>query len=73
MLTDLVFDVQSYGGTKSILLSTRTVMGGKNPFLGIAYLVVGSLCMVLGVLFTVAHLIKPRYTLYILAHRVISF
>lgn len=36
-------------------------MGGKNNFLGIAYIVVGGLCIVLGVFFTVAHLIKPRY------------
>lgn len=61
VLTRLVFDVKSYGGTKNLLISTRTVMGGKNNFLGIAYIVVGGLCIVLGVLFTVAHLIKPRY------------
>ena len=36
-------------------------MGGKNPFLGIAYVVVGGLCIVLGFLFTATHLIKPRY------------
>ncbi len=35
-------------------------MGGKNPFLGIAYVVVGGLCIVLGAIFTVTHLIRPR-------------
>lgn len=54
------FDVTVFGGTKSILISTRTVMGGKNPFLGIAYLVVGGICIVLGAIFTATHIIKPR-------------
>ena len=49
-----------YDGTKSILLSTRTIMGGRNPFLGIAYVVVGGICIILGALFTATHLIKPR-------------
>ena len=57
----LDFPVDVYGGTKSLVISTRTVMGGKNPFLGIAYVAVGGICVVLGTLFTVAHLIKPRY------------
>ncbi|KAF3290008.1 hypothetical protein TWF970_003740 [Orbilia oligospora] len=55
------FPVTLYGGTKSIVLSTRTVMGGKNPFLGIAYIVVGGLCVLLGVIFTARHLFKPRF------------
>ncbi|KAF2734174.1 CDC50 family protein-like protein [Polyplosphaeria fusca] len=54
------FPVDKYGGTKSILISTRTVMGGRNPFLGIAYVVVGGLCILLGALFTATHLVKPR-------------
>ncbi|KAH9845250.1 LEM3 (ligand-effect modulator 3) family / CDC50 family [Teratosphaeria destructans] len=54
------FPVTEYDGTKSILISTRTVMGGKNPFLGIAYVVVGGLCILLGALFTVTQLVKPR-------------
>ncbi|KAJ6096771.1 Meiotically protein [Penicillium sp. IBT 16267x] len=54
------FPVTEYDGTKSILLSTRTVMGGKNPFMGIAYVVVGGVCVLIGALFTVAHLVRPR-------------
>ncbi|BFZ53182.1 alkylphosphocholine resistance protein lem3 [Savitreella phatthalungensis] len=54
------FPVDSFGGTKSLIISTRTVIGGKNPFLGIAYIVTGSLCILLGLLFTARHLIKPR-------------
>lgn len=55
------FPAHIYKGTKSIVISTRTVMGGRNPFLGIAYVVVGGLCIVLGAIFTVTHLLKPRY------------
>lgn len=54
-----------FGGTKSLVISTRTVMGGKNPFLGIAYVVVGGICVLLGALFTATHLIKPRYVPFI--------
>lgn len=57
----LDFPATVYGGTKSIIISTRTVMGGKNPFLGIAYVVVSGICILLGALFTVTHLIKPRF------------
>ncbi|KAI5358118.1 putative CDC50/LEM3 family protein [Septoria linicola] len=60
MIINDYFPVTLYDGTKSILLSTRTIMGGRNPFLGIAYIVVGGLCIVLGGLFTVTQLIRPR-------------
>ena len=45
------------------MLSTRTVIGGQNNFLGIAYLVVAGLCILLGAIFTARHLIKPRFPL----------
>lgn len=54
------FPVTEYGGEKWILLSTRTAVGGKNPFMGIAYVVVGGTCVLLGTLFTIAHLVRPR-------------
>lgn len=54
------FPVTEYGGEKWILISTRTAIGGKNPFMGIAYVVVGGTCVLLGALFTIAHLIRPR-------------
>ncbi|KAL0942517.1 lem3 cdc50 family protein [Colletotrichum truncatum] len=54
------FNTTEYRGTKSIVLSTRTIMGGRNPFLGIAYIVVGGICILLGALFTITHLIRPR-------------
>jgi hypothetical protein len=55
------FPVREYSGTKSIVISTTNVMGGRNIYLGVAYVVVGGLCMLLGTLFTARHLIKPRY------------
>ncbi|KAK7419904.1 alkylphosphocholine resistance protein lem3 [Neonectria punicea] len=60
VIVDDYFPADKYEGTKSIILTTRTVMGGRNPFLGIAYVVVGGVCILLGTLFTVTHLVRPR-------------
>ncbi|KAJ3134243.1 hypothetical protein HK100_003718 [Physocladia obscura] len=54
------FDVNTFGGTKSIVISTVSILGGKNPFLGIAYIVVGVVCWIFGLLFLARHMIKPR-------------
>ncbi|KAJ3225190.1 hypothetical protein HK099_007202 [Clydaea vesicula] len=54
------FDVQKFGGTKSVVISTISFLGGKNPFLGIAYMTVGALCIILGIVFLIRHMIKPR-------------
>ncbi|KAF4509514.1 hypothetical protein G6O67_003683 [Ophiocordyceps sinensis] len=60
IVVDDHFPTLEYRGTKSILITTRTVMGGRNPFLGIAYIAVGGVCILLGAIFTVTHLVKPR-------------
>lgn len=54
------FPVLKYDGSKSLVLSTRTVLGGRNPFLGIAYLVIAGITFTLGMAFWLKHMIKPR-------------
>lgn len=53
-----VYDVKSFEGKKSFVLSTTNALGGKNYFLAICYIVVGSLCIVFAVIFLVAFLKK---------------
>ncbi|OBZ88965.1 Meiotically up-regulated gene 89 protein [Choanephora cucurbitarum] len=57
---DMNFNTRQYGGEKWLVLSTTTGMGGRNPYLGIAYMAIGALCIFLGLLFTIRHCIKPR-------------
>ncbi len=54
------FDVSEFNGKKSLVLSQTSWMGGKNPFLGIAYIVVGAISLILGVVFLAVHLKFPR-------------
>ncbi|GAA5943203.1 CDC50/LEM3 family protein [Sporobolomyces koalae] len=54
------YPVAPFHGTKSIVFSTVSFIGGKNPFLGIAYLAVGGACILFGLVLTVRHLIRPR-------------
>lgn len=44
-----------------IVISTRSVIGGRNPFLGTAYISTGAVSIVVGMLFTIGHLIRPRF------------
>ncbi|OMP00849.1 hypothetical protein CCACVL1_03281 [Corchorus capsularis] len=54
------YNTYSFGGRKELVLSTTSWIGGKNDFLGIAYITVGGLCLFFAVTFILLYVIKPR-------------
>jgi LEM3 (ligand-effect modulator 3) family / CDC50 family len=54
------YDVNGFDGNKSFVLSTTNALGGKNYFLAVCYIVVGSLCLIFAVIFLVAFLKKKN-------------
>ncbi|GER33855.1 LEM3 (ligand-effect modulator 3) family protein /CDC50 family protein [Striga asiatica] len=54
------YNTYSFNGKKKLVLSTTSWLGGKNDFVGIAYLTVGGLCFFLALVFMLIYLIKPR-------------
>jgi len=60
VLINSTFEVKSFGGSKAMVLSTANWLGGKNDFLGIAYLVVGAICLLLALAFGLKHRFSPR-------------
>lgn len=58
----LHFPVLPYNGHKYIYISTRSVIGGKNPFLGVSWIVAGGICMALSLAFVVINVVRPRKT-----------
>ncbi|KAA0711210.1 Cell cycle control protein 50B [Triplophysa tibetana] len=49
------YPVLNFDGRKMVVFSNVSWMGGKNDFLGIAYLVVGSLCVVMSVVMLIVY------------------
>jgi len=54
------YPVDQFGGQKYVVLSTMSWLGGKNPFLGYAYIAIGALCILLAGVFGIKHRISGR-------------
>jgi hypothetical protein len=67
IIIGLNFPVLPYKGSKAIVISTVSWIGGKNPFLGWAYVATAGLFVILAVAGTARHLIKPRYVKWLLS------
>jgi hypothetical protein len=49
------YPVTAFNGTKQFVLATTSLFGGKNPFLGYAYVVVGALFLITGIVLVLIH------------------
>ena len=54
------FNVSKFDGEKIFVLSTVNGFGGKNKFLGISYIVVGSISLILAVVFLIGYKIHQN-------------
>jgi hypothetical protein len=58
LMIDNQYQVSPFQGTKSFVLSTTNALGGKNYFLAVCYITVGTLCMLFAFVFCVAYMRK---------------
>lgn len=54
------YNTYSFGGKKKLVISTSSWLGGRNDFLGVAYIFVGSSAIILSLVFLLLHLKNPR-------------
>lgn len=60
MVAAIDYPVRMFDGTKSIVISTVSWIGGKQPFLGWSYVAVSAICVFLAVAGTIKHMVRPR-------------
>ncbi|KAK1392230.1 ALA-interacting subunit [Heracleum sosnowskyi] len=54
------YNTYKYDGEKVLVLSTTTWLGGKNSFIGRAYIILGGISLFVAAFFTLLYLMKPR-------------
>lgn len=54
------YNTFSFGGKKKLVLSTSGWLGGKNDFLGMACIAVGSSSLFISLIFVMLHVKNPR-------------
>ena len=54
------YNVSAWQGSKSFVISSTNFLGGKNYFLAVCYIVVGTLCLLFSFLFFMAFITKNR-------------
>lgn len=55
------WEVQSFKGAKSLILSTSSQFGGRNSFLGDFFFIIGVVCLGLAALFGLKQKFRPRF------------
>lgn len=66
------YNTYSFGGKKTLVLSTSSWLGGRNNFLGMAYALVGSSSILIALVFLLLHVKNPRPygdTMYVSGNR----
>ncbi|SCU92770.1 LAFA_0F12750g1_1 [Lachancea sp. 'fantastica'] len=56
----LNYPVTLFGGSKSLVLTTNSVIGGRNMSLGVLYLIVAGFSILFGIVFLIKLIIQPR-------------
>ncbi|SCW00275.1 LAFE_0C00562g1_1 [Lachancea fermentati] len=56
----LNYPVSIFGGSKSFILTTNSIIGGRNMSLGVVYLIVAGISIMFGIIFLIKLIVQPR-------------